>query len=222
MEEFPGNSHKNTNPKVDKKAPGKKAAQPKIGEEKEKLKKVVSGEVITKKPPLLHRVKTSFITGELSGVARYIGNEVLLPALRNLIVDSTTQGIERMIYGERSPRGSRPSQSNRGNFQYNNPVQRGTRPYPGQSRPVSTVKRRRSSEDIILASHEEAVDVLETMGAALEKYGRVSQADLYDLIGFKHTYVDNEWGWTSLAYASVRQVREGFILDLPDPESLSE
>jgi hypothetical protein len=57
MEEFPGNSHKNTNPKVDKKAPGKKAAQPKIGEEKEKLKKVVSGEVITKKPPLLHRVK---------------------------------------------------------------------------------------------------------------------------------------------------------------------
>jgi len=218
MDTLPGNSHENTNPKVQKKA-AKKAAPP-VGEPKEKLKKVVSGEVVKRKPPMLHRLKTSFIGGELSGVARYIGNEVLLPALRNLIVDSTTQGIERMIYGERQNGRPRPSQQNRGNFQYNNPVQRGTRPYSGQSRPVTSVKRRRAAEDIILASNEEAVDVLETMGAALEKYGKVSVADLYDLIGFNHTYVDNEWGWTSLAYASVRQVREGFILDLPDPESL--
>jgi hypothetical protein len=54
----------------------------------------------------------------------------------------------------------------------------------------------------------------------IDKYDVVSIADLYQMCGLPSTYIDNEWGLSSLQYIDVRQTREGYIIDLPAAEAL--
>ena len=53
------------------------------------------------------------------------------------------------------------------------------------------------------------------MSAVIERYDVVSRADLNDMAGIPATYVDNAWGWTSIRFAGIKQVREGYLLELP-------
>lgn len=72
----------------------------------------------------------------------------------------------------------------------------------------------------MLVSRDEAELVIERLSDILENYDVASVADLYDLVGLPTTYIDNKWGWTNLAYANVRQVREGYLIDLPQAEPI--
>lgn len=206
--DFPSNANKDKDPTAKKveKAPEKK------------IEKIVSGEVVQRKKSLGRRFKDVFLGGEFNSATRYIAAEVLLPALRNMVVDATTKGVERMIYGDsnvarRSSGGSRPRVS------YQTPVDRGyARPSPRANLPDQS--RRNQSADIILSSREEAELVLERLGDIIETYDVASVADLHDMVGLPSTFVDNNWGWSSLQYARVVQIREGFLLDLPPVEPL--
>ena len=84
---------------------------------------MVTGEVKTRKKPLGERMKDVFLGGDAQTVARYVGAEVLLPALRNLLVDATTKGIERMVYGESASPRRVPDYRPR--TTYNSPINRG-------------------------------------------------------------------------------------------------
>ncbi len=75
---------------------------------KEKVEKVViTGEVITKKKGLGRKFKELFVSADAKSVIAYVAADVLLPAARNMIVDASTKGIERMMYGESNPPGRR-------------------------------------------------------------------------------------------------------------------
>jgi hypothetical protein len=50
--------------------------------------------------------------------------------------------------------------------------------------------------------------------------GEVSVADLYELLGVAADHTDQKWGWRTLGGASVRRVRDGYLLDLPQPEPI--
>ncbi len=58
------------------------------------------------------------------------------------------------------------------------------------------------------------------MDQLIEKYETVSVADLYELLGVEASYTDEKWGWVDLRDAGIRRVRDGYLLDLPKPESL--
>lgn len=198
--EFPGNTNKNKNDPPDK-----------------KVVKVVSGEVVQKQKSFGQKFKDVFFNGEFKPALRYIAGEVLLPAVRNMIVDATTTGIERMIYGDSAA--NRP-RSNGPRISYNMPVnrhysQRGFLP----DQPARGGKRM-AINDIILSSRDEANLVLERMIDIIDQYDFASVADLHDLVGLPTTYVDNKWGWTNLSFVEIRQVREGFLLDLPRAEAI--
>lgn len=70
---------------------------------------------------------------------------------------------------------------------------------------------------IVLRSRSDATAVLEKMNAIKNSYGFVSIGDLKDLVGLPPTYNDSLWGWKTLYGTEVRAVREGFVLDLPEP-----
>jgi hypothetical protein len=55
----------------------------------------------------------------------------------------------------------------------------------------------------------------------IDVYKVASVTDLHDLVGLPSTYVDNKWGWENLSYANVRQIREGYLLDLPPVEPIN-
>lgn len=214
--DFPSNSHKVT-----------QGAQPKPKKkEKEPLKPVVTGEVIVKKRPLGRKFKDVFFGGEFKMAAHYIVTGVMVPAVRNMIVDATTMGIERIIYGESSAqqrrRGVMPEVT-RSKFSYGaissrDPRVRGN--LPDQAPVYSPSRTIRGISDITLISREEAEMVLDRLNDIIDEYDVASVADLHELTGLPTAYTDNNYGWSSLANASVRQTRDGFLLDLPPAEKI--
>jgi hypothetical protein len=210
MDSFPGNSNKAQTPK------------PKPKEEKV-IQKITTGEVIQKKKPLSERFKSVFFGADLKQVVHYVGVDVMLPALKSMVFETVKAGTERAIWGDNGPRRRQMPDQQRPRVSYNSPIDRGfSRGVHLPQQPTHYVgnRRRQSVGDIILASRSEAEMIVERMTDIIDKYDVVSIADLYQMCGLPSTYIDNEWGWSSLQYIDVRQTREGYIIDLPAAEAL--
>lgn len=211
MENFPGNSRRVLG---DKDKP-----------EKEKVvEKVITGEVVTRKKSLGRRFKDIFFGGDFKNASRYVVADVLLPALRNMIADAGTEGIRRIIFPESQAARRRPTEY-RPRVSYNSPVYRGSRDPRDRSylpdQPPHVVRQgRHEINELILVSREEAEKVVEMLSEIIGKYDVASVADLYDLVGLPTSYVDNKWGWTFLNNVDIRQVRDGYLIDLPAVEPI--
>jgi len=209
--DFPPNSHK----AKDQEPPAKK------------VEKVITGEVVQKPKPLGRRFKDVFFGGDFRNVARYITGEVLLPAIRNMIVDTSTEGIRRAVYGESSARrrtGTAPASYNP-RVSYNTPISRlGRDPretsYLPDQPPYSPLSVRRDVDNMVLSSREDAEMVLEQLNNILDTYDFVAVADLYDLVGLSAAHTDHRRGWTALPNVVIRQIREGYLLELPPTQDL--
>lgn len=209
MDEFPGNSRKEQ---------ATRPSPPKA--EKPKAEKVVKSEAKVVKKSFSSRFRDTFLGGEFRSARSYILTDVFLPALRNLVVDATSKGIERLIYGDAVRR--RPQDPGRPRVQYHSPTSRYS-PRPGPmlpDQPPLSRRPARGAEDIVLVSREEAELVVERLTDIIDTYDVATVGDLYDLVGLPTTYIDNKWGWTSLNYADVKQVREGYLIDLPQAEPI--
>jgi len=197
----------------------KEPAKPKVVK---KIDRVVTGEVIVHKKTLGEKIKGIFIEADFKNVARYIVSDVLLPAARNTIVDASTKGIERMMYGETAIRRRNLGAGPR--VTYNAPVNRGYREsssvIPARV-PGASSGPRHSLNEFILTSREEADLVVERMNDIIDQFEVASVADLNDLVGFPTSYTDNKWGWIYLGDVQIRQVREGYLIDLPSPEPIT-
>lgn len=189
------------------------------------VEKIVTGGVIQKPKSLGRRFKELFIGDGSKGAMAYVFGDVLIPAIKNMLVDAVSKGAERAVYGNASPRGSRYGYTGQSRIQYSTPIDRG---YSSRGRsvalpdqpPYRSGQRRQDAGEIILASRAEAELVLERLADLVNDYDAASVADLHELVGLPHTYVDNSWGWTSLGGSDIRQIREGFLLDLPPIEPL--
>jgi len=211
MEDFPANSHNVLGPaKTKKEIP-----------EKKEVEKVVVGEVIQKPRSIARKFKDIFVSGHLRDASLFVGRDVIIPAIKNVIVDSMNQGTERIVYGDTRP--SRRPREYPGRTSYDRMSRVDRRPAMLPDQPPRTQSRRRTGgmSEIIVVSRDEAELVLERLGDIIDQYDAASVADLHDLVGLPTTYIDNKWGWTNLQYADVKQVREGFLIDLPSVEPLS-
>lgn len=199
----------------------------KLQKQKPQVQKVVTGEVVVKPKSLGTKIKGVFFGGEAKEASGYLVSEVLLPAFRNLVVDSVRIGVERMVYGDRTPRRPGPTINDYGRYSgrttYTNPLvrpdvidvrERGR--VPDQRQP----SRRKDTNNIFLARREDAEEVLERLQDIINDYDVVSVADLHDMIGLPTTHIDNKWGWTFLNDVEIRQTRDGFVIELPSPDAL--
>ena len=180
-----------------------------ISAEPEKRKKLDRVTSASRKDNTGSRV-ARFFKDDIQSVGQYIFADVLLPAVKDLVVDMVRQGIERAVYGESSPhtRGPR-GYSSRGYTSYN-VISSGRRndDGPGYRREISA--RQRSSHnfsDIIIPTRSEALDVLDGLDAQIRQFGVVSVADLYDLVGITSEFTDESWGWDNLRGATVYRRR---------------
>lgn len=205
---FPGN------PKLQK-----MVAQP---AEKAPREPVVQGEVVIRKKSLGRKIKDIFFGGDFKNAARYVAAEVALPAFRNMIVDTTTKGIERVIYGPDRATSRTRSPQYGGRTAYYTPPSR--TPYqsvmlPNQP-PYLSRHARQEVGDLIFYSREEAEAVLETLGDIIDKEKVASKAELMEICGKPTQYTDQKWGWSFIGSAEIIQVREGWLLDLPPMEPI--
>lgn len=189
-------------------------------EDKPKVEKVVTGEVVSKSKGPGRKFKEIFFGGDAKHAASFVANDVLLPALRNLIVDMVAKGAERLIYGEnRRPGNGMFNYGGRypggSSYSYNADPRGRSNPLLSPSQPSRRGNNRHEMNDLIIGTREEADMVLERLTDILDMYQVATLADLYDLVGLSRTPIDNVWGWVNLSGARVVQMRQGYLLDLP-------
>jgi hypothetical protein len=89
-------------------------------------------------------------------------------------------------------------------------------PKPRPARP-----KRTDPSDVIIASREEAISVLDAMNDILEQYHVVSIADFNELVGIPRSYDTDKLGWDTLEGVEVKQVRTGYSILFPTTKVLS-
>lgn len=206
LTEFPGNSHKQRSVKVDE------------PEAKAPVEKIISGEAVQRKKPLGRKIIENFTGEDAQSAGSYVVFDVLIPAMKNMISDAISQGVEHIFFGE-----SRRRSSSSGNDRYTS-YNRMHSSSSGSSTSYSRngqreiSKRARTVHDfreVVIESRGEADEVIDTLGEIIEQFGQATVTDLYDLVGITGSFADGKWGWTDLRAASIRHVREGYLLDLP-------
>lgn len=201
------------------------------GEHKQ-LQKVTSA--TKRKKGVMERLVTGLAGPDgLPSVGHYLTHDVVLPAIKEIVVNSVTSGINMMMYGPDSAgrRNTYQGYSQRGaayrpNTNYQNSYQANSTTnvkYKNEARPYRKETRAGNfnSEDYILSSRGEAQAVLDQLLEQIDDYGWTSLADFFDLVGIDSNYTDNNYGWTDLQFAKFVVVRGGYALRLPRLESLS-
>lgn len=198
----------------------KKAAE--ASNEPKKVEKIVTGEVVQRKKPLIRRVVESFAGEDVHDVGTYLALEVVVPTIKTLLSDMASQGVERLLFGEASPRRGSGRRIN-----YSGMYTGGTRITSGGGSSINeprTISRRgRATHDfteIVLADRGEAQDVVDRLSEYIDQYDVVSVGTLYQMVGIVGSFQDDKWGWADLAGTRIVRVREGFLIDLPRPMEL--
>jgi hypothetical protein len=192
------------------------------GSEDKKLKRITSGEVRTRKRSVRKQFQDAFIIGDMRTAVEYMLFEVALPTMRDAVVDSIQSGIEKLFNGDARRRGAGPSPSGSAPYvNYGNMFGRTAGILATPQRGMSPKGRARHNfSEIVLDTRAEAEEVIDQMFEVIERWGEVSVADLYELLGVAADHTDQKWGWRDIRGATVRRVRNGFLLDLPQPEPI--
>ena len=204
------------------------AEQPQSKPEKPRQTRVVKGKVIKRKKNPLRQLIGTFILEDRDDIGSYILHDIVIPKVKDLLYDVVTGGTDRALYGEGHRPANRGGYTSYGRYYSGGGTGSSTVSYGGSvsvntptSRSISSIKTGRTIDDILFDSREEAEDVLADMLTIIEQYGSASVMDLYDLIGATSTYTDTQYGWFNLGSATVRHIRDGFILELPKPQYLN-
>lgn len=201
--------------------PPNSEASKRSGDDKN-VERVTSGEAIKRKKSIRKQLRETFIAGDLKSSMRYVAFDILLPTLRDMLWEAGSGGIEKLIFGESRRRGSTPPQAGpTGYVSYNRYSMGGSR-MSGPQRAMSRMARARHDfDEIVLPDRVEAEEVIDRLFDLVSRYETATVADLYELVGLPSSHTDHKWGWSDLRGAGVSRVRDGYMLDLPDPSPFS-
>lgn len=192
--------------------------------EEKKVTSVVQGKATRRKKGLGKQFRETFVAGDAKTAMSYVIFEVALPSARDAIWEMGSQFLEKLMFGSGGRRrGSTPPQSGpRGYQPYNQQyapsiVSR----FSGPQRALSRQARASHQfDEIVLDQRSDAAEVIDQLYEIVNRYASATVADLYELVGLNATHTDNKWGWTDLSGAGVSRVRNGYLLDLPEPQPL--
>ena len=191
---------------------------------KDELIPVVKQEdVIVKKKNLGQKFADAFISDSAKDVKSYIIMDVLVPGIKDTILNV----MEMIFFG--GTRGRRRSSSYVDNTSYRAFYQ--SEAYDGYGAPRRRERRDRDrrerySDDkidyrcIIVRDRRDAEDIVDKLKGRIEKYGEATKSDLFELVDLPSTHTDNNWGWTDSRDIGIRRVQTGYLIDVADAEYL--
>lgn len=205
MEDYPPNSDRSKLGETEKEEP--------------RVQKIVTSEPIIRKKGLGRKFKDTFFGGDAKTAFHYVIFAVLIPAAKDALAEAGSQGIEKLVYGESRRQRSGPPSGPLGHIAYNR--YSSSQP-PPQTREMSPRGRAKHDfNEIVLATRQEADDVIDRLFDLVSRYGAATVADLYELVGVRAHHTDHKWGWTDVRGVGSIKVREGFLISLHSPEPLS-
>lgn len=190
--------------------------------ENKEITRVTSGDTVRRKKSFRKQFSETFVAGDMKSAMSYVMFDVLLPAAKDMIVDAGSSGIEKLIFGDSRRRGTTPPQSGpTGYISYNRMAMGAASRLSAPQRAMSRRARSRHDfDEIILDSRTEAEEVIDRLFDVVSQYETATVADLYELVGLSASHTDHKWGWTDVRGAGVSRVRDGYLLDLPEPRPL--
>ena len=177
---------------------------------------VAQGKKVSKSKSKARQIAEIFVGGDLKETAEHVRDDVAIPALKNFLYDSLSEGLQRILWGEtRNDR--RRNSTHRDYVGYSRRAR--------EARPTSQTNARhpratQDFDDIVLATRTEAESVLSRMYDLIERYNMVTVAEFYSLVGISAEFTDENWGWRDLRSANIQHIRDGFRINLPKPEEL--
>lgn len=190
--------------------------------EKPKMQKVVQAKPTKVKKSLFGRFVKAIVGPEgLVGIGTQVNEEIIIPAVKNIIFDAITSGASRALRMDyRAPRGG-------GHTQYNKPPVNHRTNYQGkyehrepEERKSSRAYVRYGIDEYVIEDRYDASHVLTTLTENADRYDVTSIADYYELIGVPAQHTDHNYGWTidSVTKATIVPVRGGYIIKFPPVE----
>lgn len=195
---YPPNSHKY------------KEEQKNAPAEEKRVQKVVKGPVKTKKNEI-RKLADIFISEDVGNVKSYIFMDVLVPAIKKAIYDIVTNGIDMFLYGG-SGKTKSGSSGTKVSYRSYYDQKNGSTNRASES---NQSRNRFEYEDIIFDNRGEAEAVKEQMQAAVERFGFVTVADLYDMADLSAPYTSQKYGWMSVSGSEIIRTRDGYVIKLP-------
>lgn len=190
MEKFPGNSN---------------------AEKEAKAKKIISGTAKVKEKSLTEKFKEVFFAEAEKDLKDYILFDVILPTVKDTLFSTITDSLSMVLFGTAKSRNKNTGSTI---ISYN---KISASPYTRPSVSRNPFGGSRVPEkDFIFETRQEADSVLDGMLEYISQYGTVTLADLKAMIGVTTDFTDNKWGWDNLSQSSIRRIREGYILVLPN------
>lgn len=197
--------------------------------DKKKLDKLIDVQPVKRKRGLMSRLVSGVLGPEgLPGIGSYVNDEIIVPAIKNIIVDAVTSGINMVMYGDSKPRGgghagySRNRSSSSSYRPTTNYQSRYAQTEPAEQRRAQPRSSRYGVDEYIIDERFDAAHVLTALTEYADMYETVSIADYYELIGVPSQHTDNTYGWTmeSILEASVVPIRggQGYIIKFPPVE----
>lgn len=186
-------------------------------------KAVVKGSTVEEtKPGLFTRLVRGILgPNGIRAIGSYLGKEVIMPAIKDTLVNTINTGVNMAAYGEDrsrynggwsnparyNNRVSSPTYTNYSSAYHNNTPQQ-------QSINVPT-----RIKEIQLFTWQDAETVLENLNNDIATFGYARLADYYDYAGQPSTsYTDNAYGWRMLGNVRIVPVRGRYALALPPVE----
>ena len=180
----------------------------KEAESEKRAQKIIQGGARVKKKNGIRKMADNFISEDAQDLKSYVFLDLLVPAIKNTILDIIVNSAE-MIFGVRK-RGNKNRTLDRFTYSDCYDSRSSERRRPSASRSMADF------DDIILDNKGEAEEVLAQLDAMLDTYKVVRVADLYDIVGITAPHTANRYGWTNLHNAESIRMRDGsYLLKMP-------
>lgn len=176
------------------------------------------------------RLLRAFISSDATNIKEYIICDVVIPTIKNTIVDV----VEMTFFGNSTGRGSRYSGGSSGyHYNYSKISQNsygngrsyyGSGGYAQNAAPMTREEDLPDYRDIVITGQNaryEAEKIVTEMRNNIEQYGSVPVADLYRLCGMTPDYTKENWGWSGdPGQIGIRMVNGGWLIVVPNATPL--
>ena len=197
MNKFEGNSNAN-----------KESNKPVEREKKD----LITKNVTVKKESEFKKFKRNFFAEDANTVKGQVFSSVIVPGIQRLFTDMIKTGVDILIYGGRS-KNSRDSRG--GSISYSPYYDRNSYQNYNKIPPAAYKNNAFSFNEVVLFDRGEAEEVLLNLNDQVARYGMVSVADFYDMVGQSAPYTANRYGWRDLSDVGINRVRDGYSIDFP-------
>jgi hypothetical protein len=190
----------------------------------------IEGVVKREKKSLGARMSSMFRT-EGQSFAEHLVEQVVVPTIKGVVVtivaqagDAVRMMFEQMLYPGQAPTpNSRPVYTPGRPVSYNNYSAANGVPVTTTRVPSSgyqPVRRSNVVDNLKVNTRELGDDILARLDRIIDRQGHCTVGDFYEIANEPSTSTDHQWGWRDISGARVNVVRGGFLVCMPEPDSI--